>query len=1466
MADIFVHAIDRPIDVAIKRLRGERPSVRSTFGAVGDGSVSDKTAFANSLDDVNNAGGGIIYVPAGTYDLEGGLDLPDNVELNGDGPGTTFLKRTSNAAAGKGFLDLAGVQHVAIRNLTLDLEATTPTDIDMSAIGGDPLHNLLTLNTAIWAHSGCKRITLDNVRIRHTGGYAFIGDARTVDVEELLLYRTWLENCRPHRFGLTSGATDVPPWTGGILLHGNGQTGQPYMVRGAKIIEPRFERVNGNAFWTHLYGFGSRHWDIQVSDVSAIDIGRDLIQFGGVAGGSISQVAGRRIGYQTTDDSSAAVPLWKNGQYAVGIDMSGEVTDVDISDVSLISCNGAYMDLDGLADSAITNVTLRTPRSTDIEYADDGIGVVGWGGSSTAGRDWAYGIQTNNTSGLKGGAGLIFSNVNLINLSGGGFRGYGARNCKLSGITIEHPSLPNVAPIVLGNIGTGAAQRAYGNVLDDIRIAYDPSTAQPCIWEDANGSAFDASDKNWIGRITVLAPSGKAFVFQKDANTASTTRATFATNYPSASVGSDHYLQREGRASDSTSALRIYLREGTSEWQHAQLQGYWKSGSRGPLFNVSEPGGSKGVISTYSTTSAFEHAVLTGKVYLDGFLAMTDTAYSDSEANLMGSDVALLRWNNSLGKWRQSIAVSSGVRVWSDLATNLVAGSDKQVQFNDGGNFGASANFAFDKTLQKLTITGISSTAALVVSTGYIQTNAGLLTNVDNYQAINSLTDGAILRGYGLAPTAANKGGYIDLAILGYANYPAPLTGLSSFGSTDVLLWASGTNGTSSPNTTYGLMTNACIDAAAGLKTSAANYNAIQAPSGGIYASLFTVDTGLYPKALGAGASPANPGTGYGGLAYRTGSLYAYWNGSAWAEVNLSLVSTNYWSRSGTTLSPVTAGDSIATSGLFNSTATGGSLCFQGGGGNFQVDGNGNISGAGVLHMAGSGVSYTTGGLGVGVTSLVAASIFQTKAGTNANFGVGPQVGLSGSVCLSAFNDAGSANTPLEVRASKTVWTTGSVGIQIDPSYTLDVSGTFRASSTATFSGTLSVGTTVVGGMSMVVSGFANQLLIGPDAPLVMLSNNLTASSRTQAARFVMASAPGHFGPFAAGDAWLFTEGVNGGTAGDLYIGANSLLALKFNGAGLATFNYNVAIAGAITGVTSITASSTIQSTVTGASVAFQAGGGNFQAFGNGNINGASINALTAFQINGTTVISSARAGTFTGLVVSAGNFQVDSSGNVSMVGTLALTGTASGVNVSGSSGASINYNAIQVSGGGGMYARSITALRYIQAGNNSGVPSVTTGDSFNAGAIYYDTGSSLLRYFDGASWNSISATSTNYWSRSGTTLSPVTAGDNIATSGLLQLDRDRGEFVLPGGRRELPSLWQRQHQRRFDQRSDGLPDQRNDGYFLGARWNVYRASRERRKFSGRFLGQRFDGGDARVDGHREWCERKRVFRRFDQL
>jgi hypothetical protein len=69
--------------------------------------------------------------------------------------------------------------------------------------------------------------------------------------------------------------------------------------------------------------------------------------------------------------------------------------------------------------------------------------------------------------------------------------------------------------------------------------------------------------------------------------------------------------------------------------------------------------------------------------------------------------------------------------------------------------------------------------------------------------------------------------------------------------------------------------------------------------------------------------------------------------------------------------------------------------------------------------------------------------------------------------------------------------------------------------------------------------------------------------------------------------------------------------------------------------------------------------------------------------------------------------------------------------------GTAVNYNAIQAPDGG-VHARSVTATKYVQLGNNAGAPSVTTNDTFNAGAMYWDTGTSDVQVYNGGGWISL--------------------------------------------------------------------------------------------------------------------------------
>ena len=69
------------------------------------------------------------------------------------------------------------------------------------------------------------------------------------------------------------------------------------------------------------------------------------------------------------------------------------------------------------------------------------------------------------------------------------------------------------------------------------------------------------------------------------------------------------------------------------------------------------------------------------------------------------------RFDTVANAWQVSSSVNldgSPVAAYSSLATGnaTVSGSNTQVQFNDGGSFGASANLSFNKTTNVLTLQG----------------------------------------------------------------------------------------------------------------------------------------------------------------------------------------------------------------------------------------------------------------------------------------------------------------------------------------------------------------------------------------------------------------------------------------------------------------------------------------------------------------------------------------------------------------------------------------------------------------------------------------------------------------------------------------------------------------------------------------------------------------------------------------
>ena len=124
-----------------------------------------------------------------------------------------------------------------------------------------------------------------------------------------------------------------------------------------------------------------------------------------------------------------------------------------------------------------------------------------------------------------------------------------------------------------------------------------------------------------------------------------------------------------------------------------------------------------------------------GTIYIDGNLDVTgnityvtEIAVNDAfiivAANNTGTvtDMGLiaqktsntyagLRYDTTVGAWQVSsnVAVDGApVSAYANLSTSslTVGGSNTQVQFNDGGAFGATANLTFNKTNNALTLSG----------------------------------------------------------------------------------------------------------------------------------------------------------------------------------------------------------------------------------------------------------------------------------------------------------------------------------------------------------------------------------------------------------------------------------------------------------------------------------------------------------------------------------------------------------------------------------------------------------------------------------------------------------------------------------------------------------------------------------------------------------------------------------------
>ena len=155
------------------------------------------------------------------------------------------------------------------------------------------------------------------------------------------------------------------------------------------------------------------------------------------------------------------------------------------------------------------------------------------------------------------------------------------------------------------------------------------------------------------------------------------------------------------------------------------------------------------------------------------------------------------------------------------------------------------------------------------------------------------------------------------------------------------------------------------FNGAGGVDVAGTAYNIIQAPNGGLFAGLgVTSNQAFYP--YGRTCSGLNtPASGYGGWSFQSGSTYCYWNGSAWAAVNLatsgggspggldSYVQFNnsgafggaaafFWNNTTDVLTITGTVTSGVNAPVFSSSVTGTNVAFQTNGGTSNITGDGH--------------------------------------------------------------------------------------------------------------------------------------------------------------------------------------------------------------------------------------------------------------------------------------------------------------------------------------------------------------------------------------------------------------------------------------------------------------------------------------------------------------------------------------------
>lgn len=181
------------------------------FGALGNGVKDDTAAIQAAINYVDAQGGGVAFLPPGTFLTSALITLPSSgkVEVHGAALAATFIKNSNTAAGVFSTLDLATA---VFRDLSI-IHSSSSTGTAIVATGGG---NLLLDHVSIQSHLGS--VTTGATLLSNNSSYAATGAGTAVSVAGLVSFASTYSTTS----GVAASITSSGRLAGDVFAGGSG--------------------------------------------------------------------------------------------------------------------------------------------------------------------------------------------------------------------------------------------------------------------------------------------------------------------------------------------------------------------------------------------------------------------------------------------------------------------------------------------------------------------------------------------------------------------------------------------------------------------------------------------------------------------------------------------------------------------------------------------------------------------------------------------------------------------------------------------------------------------------------------------------------------------------------------------------------------------------------------------------------------------------------------------------------------------------------------------------------------------------------------------------------------------------------------------------------------------------------------------------------------------------------------------